>query len=61
MTLTGNSTNGDAGHPPALMTLTDLVYPGVRWDEQEYAHLQARLDIYEDFQVLCCPVTATAR
>ena len=35
-----------------LTTLTDLVYPGVRWDEQDYATLQARLNVYDDFIVL---------
>lgn len=52
MTSTGNQNGRVAVQTPALTTLTDLVYPGVRWDEQEYARLQARLDVYEDFIVL---------
>ena len=32
--------------------LTDMIYPGIRWHEQDYATLQARLDLYDDFIIL---------
>ncbi len=42
--------------PPPLVDrftrLTDMVYPGIRWHEQDYATLHARVDFYDDFLVM---------
>ncbi|RMG72447.1 MAG: hypothetical protein D6722_05410 [Bacteroidetes bacterium] len=49
MNSTGN-TPARADAPP-LTTLSDLVFPGIRWEEPDYAHLVGRLDVYNDFIV----------
>jgi hypothetical protein len=52
-----------SGHPPGpapddrrpgsgLAAIPDLIYPQVRWNEDDYARLEARLDLYTDFVVL---------
>jgi hypothetical protein len=46
------------GHQPGLprteplVAIPDLVYPQVRWNDDDYARLEARLDLYTDFVVL---------
>lgn len=35
-----------------LVAIPDLVYPQVRWNDDDYARLEARLDLYTDFVVL---------
>ncbi len=46
MSLTGNN-NGRG-----LSALPDLIYPTIQWGEADYAHLQARVDFYDDFLLL---------
>lgn len=47
-TLTGNNrTNGSP-----YTGVPDLVYPNLRWGDDEYAALQGRLDLFSDFIVL---------
>ncbi len=50
--------NGNLTVPPAnetgrqVLALPDLVYPDLKWSEGDYARLQARLDMFDDFIVL---------
>lgn len=46
MSLTGNE-NGRL-----LTAIPDLIYPAFKWGEADYARLQARLDLYDDFVLL---------
>jgi hypothetical protein len=49
--LTGNNALGNPkGH--GLAAIPDLVYPSLKWHEDDYARLQGRLDLYTDFIVL---------
>jgi hypothetical protein len=53
---TGNNTNGrqilSASPLAEVAVVADLIYPDLRWGEDEYARLQARLDFFSDFIVL---------
>ena len=51
---TGNPTlsNGHQPHDDRLVAIPDLLYPQVRWNDEDYARLEARLDLYTDFVVL---------
>jgi hypothetical protein len=45
--------NNLIGNPGRLLTaIPDLIYPAFKWGESDYASLQARLDLYDDFLVL---------
>ena len=35
-----------------LTAIPDLIYPAFKWGDSDYASLQARLDLYDDFLVL---------
>ena len=35
-----------------LVAIPDLIYPQIRWNDDDYARLEARLDLYTDFIVL---------
>lgn len=35
-----------------LLAIPDLVYPHIRWQDNDYARLEGRLDLYTDFVVL---------
>jgi hypothetical protein len=53
----GNNTNGAGSLTgPGLVNrftrLTDMIYPGIRWHEQDYATLHAQLSFYDDFIVM---------
>lgn len=37
------------GHPAAV---PDLIYPNIQWQEEDYARLEGRLDLFSDFLVL---------
>jgi PRTRC genetic system protein B len=52
--LTGNNNqnNPSSGLPEGLTAIPDLVYPALEWADEDYAHLQARLDLYTDFVLL---------
>lgn len=45
-----NSTGNNNGH--LLTAIPDLIYPAFKWGESDYARLQARLDLYDDFVTL---------
>ncbi|MCP4286824.1 MAG: hypothetical protein GY792_20670, partial [Gammaproteobacteria bacterium] len=45
-----NSTGNNTGH--LLTAIPDLIYPAFKWGESDYARLQARLDLYDDFVTL---------
>lgn len=61
-TSTGNNPNGHSNpgdpqptpqvQPATRMLVPDLVYPGVKWQPEDYASLQGRLDLFDDFIVL---------
>ena len=41
------------GNPNGRLTaVPDLIYPAITWGEADYARLQARLDLYQDFVLL---------
>lgn len=40
------------GNETGLTAIPDLMYPTIRWGEDDYARLQIRLDFYEDFIIL---------
>jgi len=45
--------NNSTGKNGRLLTaIPDLIYPAIKWGESDYARLQARLDLYDDFLVL---------
>lgn len=56
MTQTNSTGNGRDHEPAGLVNrftrLTDMIYPGIRWHEQDYATLHARIDFYDDFLVM---------
>jgi PRTRC genetic system protein B len=41
-----------SGLPAELTAIPDLVYPTITWADEDYAHLQARLDLFDDFITL---------
>ncbi len=45
--LTGNNPNNGR-----FMALPDLLYPNIKWGQDDYASLKCRLDLYSDFIVL---------
>jgi PRTRC genetic system protein B len=61
--MTQANSTGNNGHGPGsaahgltgtdlvnrFTRLTDMVYPGIRWHEQDYATLHAQLNFYDDF------------
>ncbi len=53
---TGNTNNGrqllSASQLGEVAVIPDLIYPDLRWGEEDYARLQARLDFFTDFIVL---------
>ncbi len=53
--LTGNP-EGRNGHQPAALSrpaaIPDLIYPDLKWNDDDYARLEGRLDLYTDFVVL---------
>jgi hypothetical protein len=52
---TGNSLSPNGRQPArseGLIAIPDLVYPGIRWADDDYARLEARLDLFTDFAVL---------
>lgn len=55
--LTGNPTNSNNISPERVngapyTGVPDLVYPNLRWGDDDYAALQGRLDLFSDFIVL---------
>jgi len=50
MNSTGNNSGNDRNR--SLGALPDLIYPAIRWDDDDYARLQARLDFFQDFIML---------
>lgn len=55
--LTGNSTDNGSTRPERVngspyTGVPDLIYPNLRWGEEDYAALQGRLDLFSDFIVL---------
>ena len=44
-----NSIGRNGARPGAI---PDIIYPAIAWEEHEYARLQARLDLFDDFLVL---------
>jgi hypothetical protein len=42
--------SGSNGRP--VVAIPDLIYPQVRWNDDDYARLEARLDLFTDFVVL---------
>ncbi len=50
------NSNGDHGNARSrdnrLIAVPDLTFPGIRWGEDDYASLQARLDLFRDFIIL---------
>lgn len=49
---TGNNPSPNGHRPDGLASIPDLVYPGIRWADDDYARLEARLDLFTDFAVL---------
>lgn len=47
-----NSTGSNPNGSNRLAAIPDLIYPGIRWEESDYARLQLRLDLYDDFVLL---------
>ncbi|GAB4430156.1 MAG: hypothetical protein Kow0031_10940 [Anaerolineae bacterium] len=52
MTLINSTGDAEAPLVNRFTRLTDMVYPGIRWHEQDYATLHARIDFYDDFLVM---------
>ncbi len=50
-----NNSNGRrflAASPSEVAAIPDLIYPDLKWGEDDYARLEARLDFFSDFIVL---------
>jgi hypothetical protein len=52
MSLNGNSHGSPPHLPQQLTAIPDLIYPALKWGEADYAQLQVRLDLYDDFVIL---------
>lgn len=44
--------NNSTGNQTGLAAIPDLIYPHLKWPEDDYARLQGRLDFFSDFIVL---------
>jgi hypothetical protein len=51
-TLNGNTHRRDGPRDERLPAVPDLIYPNLRFQDDDYAHLQARLDLYNDLIIL---------
>ncbi|MBN1220818.1 MAG: hypothetical protein JXM69_17990 [Anaerolineae bacterium] len=52
MTLHGNPHASPPHLPQEPTAIPDLIYPALQWGEADYAQLQVRLDLYDDFVIL---------
>ena len=48
----GNNGTGRTADRTLPTAIPDLIYPAIQWNEDDYATLQVRLDLFNDFVLL---------